>query len=314
MTTAVAKTEESNSLAGLIKRMTPEIAKVLPKQFDPERMARIATTVVRQNKALARTTPESFLGALLTASQLGLEPGTVRPGCYLVPYGNVCTFIPSWFGLVDLARRSGQVVDVWAEIVYENDTFVYTLGLDRKIERHDPPPLGQDRGKPLGVYAAAELVGGGKPFIVMTVAEVEAIRSQSRAGNNGPWKTHWEAMARKTAVRQLCKWLPSSAELNTALSLDGAVRTDVGPLINVQPQYVDGDVVDDQPAIEAVDQAPATKTQLAQLKNIRAAEKYETDADWFAYLADVAGVTATTEAEITSDEAERVIALFQVAE
>lgn len=335
MTTTAVATKKSPTLAQLIDQMRPEIAKVLPSQFKPERMARIATTVVRQNAALARTTPESFLGALLTASQLGLEPGGARPGCYLVPYGNVCTFIPSWFGLVDLARRSGQVVDVWAEIVYEHDTFIYRLGLDRTIERHDPPPLGQDRGKPIGVYAAAELTGGGKPFVVMTTEEVERIRSRSRASGNGPWVTDWAAMARKTAVRQLCKWLPASAEMHAALTLDGAVRTDVSPLVDVRPTYIDGEVADEpaKPAPAAIvegevaDDLPATddvpepvdppgdvqmasRKQLAQLKQIRDAEKYDSDADWFGFLSDLLAAPITRAADITAEQADRIIADF----
>lgn len=341
MTTAVERAGDKPTLANLIKRMQPEIAKVLPAQMNPERMARIATTVVRQTPALARTSPESFLGALLTASQLGLEPGGVRPGCYFVPYGNVCTFIPSWFGLVDLARRSGQVVDVWAEIVHENDTFVYTLGLDRTIERHDPPPLGQDRGKPIGVYAAAELVSGGKPFVVMTVAEVESIRSRSRASKSGPWVTDWAAMAKKVAVKQLCKWLPSSAELTSALSLDGSVRTDVGPLADVvQPTYIDGEV-EDSPAIDeapgrgggddqqqdaepssgadnpsaAGDQEPpvdvvmAGRAELAKLKQIREAEKHDAES-WADFLHASIGRPVKSDKELTLDEANEVIALF----
>lgn len=338
----VAATEQKPPTLGqLIQQMKPEIAKVLPGQMKPERMARIATTVVRQTPALSRTSPESFLGALLTASQLGLEPGGVRPGCYFVPYGQVCTFIPSWFGLIDLARRSGQVVDVWAEIVYENDEFRYTLGLDRTIERHNPPPLGQDRGKPVGVYAAAELVTGGKPFVVMTVEEVEKIRSRSKAAKNGPWVTDWAAMAKKTAVKQLCKWLPSSAELTAALNLDGAVRTDVGPLADVvQPTYIDGEV-EDPPAIEestgrgggndqqrvaepssgaelssaAGDQSPpadvvlAGRSELAQLKQIREAEKHDAES-WTDFVHSAIGRRVNADKELTLDEAREIIGLF----
>ncbi len=260
-TTSPAKRDTKEPTIGqLIRQMQPEIAKVLPRHIPPERMARVAMTVLRQTPQLARCTPQSFLGALLTASQLGLEPGGTRPGCYLVPYGNVCTFIPSYFGLMDLARRSGQVAGIYTEIVYEKDEFTYRLGLDRYLE-HVPPPFGSDRGEPIGVYAVAELVGGGKQFVVMTRAEVEAIRKRSKAGSSGPWVSDWAAMARKTAIRQLCKWLPSSAELNAALTLDGAVRTEVSALEDVQPAYIDTETGDsatdfageagDQPALIA---------------------------------------------------------------
>lgn len=318
------------TLAQLINQMRPEIAKVLPNQMNPERMARIATTALKQTPALARTTPESFLGALLTASQLGLEPGPIGEA-YLVPYGNTCTFIPGYRGLIKLARNSGQLVDIWAEIVYEHDEFKYTLGLHRDLQH---VPATGERGKPLYVYAAAELKDGGRPFVVMTHAEVEAIRSRSRAGKNGPWVTDWAAMAKKTVIKQLAKWLPLSAEFNTAVVLDGTARTEVGALVDVQPDYVDGEVTgsvegsdsaDDAPA--AVEAAPdaepepevvapvevkmASKAQLAKLAQIRAAERYDADADWYGWLSDYLAVPVRGDNDITAEHAEKVLAEFQ---
>ena len=242
--TTIAKTNGKPSLASLIQKMTPEIARVLPNQMSPDRMARIALTCVRQTPALARTTPESFLGALLTCSQLGLEPGPTGDA-YLVPYGNVCTFVPGYRGLIRLARNSGQLRDIWAEVVFANDTFRYSLGLHRDLVHE---PAAGKRGEPIAVYAAAELADGGRPFVVMSADEVEAIRARSKAGRNGPWVTDWAAMAKKTAIKQLAKWLPLSAELVAATTLDGSVRTDIGELVDVEPAFIDGEVADDVPA------------------------------------------------------------------
>ncbi len=152
-TTAPAVQNGKPSLAQLIQQMRPEIARALPKHLNPDRMARIATTALRQTPALARTTPESFLGALLTASQLGLEPGPTGEA-YLVPYGNACTFVPGYRGLIKLARNSGQLRDIWAEVVYANDEFSYSLGLHRDLVH---VPAKGERGAPIYVYAAAEL-------------------------------------------------------------------------------------------------------------------------------------------------------------
>jgi len=299
--TTVATTNGKPTLAQLITQMKPEIARALPNQMNPDRMARIALTCVRQTPALARCTPESFLGALLTASQLGLEPGPTGEA-YLVPYGTVCTFVPGYRGLIKLARNSRQLRDIWAEVVYENDHFKYTLGLDRNLI-HEPAT--GDRGKPVSVYAAAELIDGAKPFIVMTTAEVEAIRARSKAGRNGPWVTDWAAMAKKTVVKQLCKWLPLSAEVAAATALDGSVRTDIGALPDV-PTFIDGEV-DDTPALEA---EPASKEQLAQLDSIRQMEKYDEN-EWLAYLRDTAGISVDKLADLTSAQAATVIGMFQ---
>lgn len=248
MTTNTPAVNGKPSLAQLIQQMRPEIARALPRQMNPDRMARIATTVLRQTPALARTTPESFLGALLTASQLGLEPGPTGEA-YLVPYGNVCTFIPGYRGLIKLARNSGQLRDIWAEVVYSNDTFRYSLGLHRDLVHE---PADGDRGAPTHVYAAAELADGGRPFVVLRASEVEDIRARSKAGRNGPWVTDWAAMAKKTAVKQLAKWLPLSAEMASAVTLDGSVRTDIGELIDVQPAFIDGEVADEASADDPV--------------------------------------------------------------
>ncbi len=298
--TTVATTNGKPTLAQLITQMKPEIARALPNQMNPDRMARIATTVIRQTPALARCTPESFLGALLTASQLGLEPGPIGEA-YLVPYGQVCTFVPGYRGLIKLARNSGQLRDIWAEVVFANDTFRYSLGLHRDLV-HEPAT--GDRGKPVAVYAAAQLVDGGTPFVVMTVDEVEAIRGRSRAGKNGPWVTDWNAMAKKTVVKQLMKWLPLSAEVAAATALDGSVRPDIGARPDV-PTFIDGEV-DDTPALAE----PASKEQLAQLDSIRQMEKYDEN-EWLAYLRDTAGISVDKLADLTSAQAAQVIGMFQ---
>lgn len=349
--TAPAPAKREPTLADLINQMKPEIARVLPNQMSPDRMARIATTALKQTPALAQCTPASFLGALMTASQLGLEPGPLGLA-YLVPYGKQCTFIPGYRGLIQLARNSGQLVDVWAEIVYEKDTFKQTLGLHRDLV-HEPAE--GERGKPVRVYAAAELRDGGRPFVVMTFSEVEAIRARSRAGNNGPWKTDWAEMAKKTAIRRLSKWLPLSAEFNAAMVQDTSVRNvssaaDLKPLIDVQPDYdIDGEVVDESTPVlvegehagQTVDQeqpAPAAepdaggdadaavdpadvpepvvmigRKELAQLKQIKSAEKYdEDDEGWKAFVTTVIHRDAPDkDSDLTMAEARQLIDVFQ---
>lgn len=256
-TNTPATTSGKPSLAALIQQLRPEIGRALPRHMSPDRMARIATTVLRQTPMLARCTPESFLGALLTASQLGLEPGPTGDA-YLVPFRDKngdynVQFIPGYRGLIRLARNSGQLRDIWAEVVFENDEFDYSLGLHRDLTHK---PARGERGQPVYVYAAAELADGGRPFIVMTRDEVEAIRKRSKAANNGPWITDWVAMSKKTAVKQLAKWLPLSAEMASAVALDGSVRTDVGDLVDVTPTFIDGEV-DDTPPAPADDEAAA---------------------------------------------------------
>lgn len=265
-TDVVRQTPNQKTLAKLITDMTPELAKALPRHVTPERMARIAVTVVRANPKLAECSPASFLGALLTASQLGLEPGPTGEA-YFVPYKQTCTFIPGYRGLIKLARQSGQVADIYAEKVCEKDEFEVTLGLNRDI-RHRVVDR-TDRGAVTDVYAVAKFKDGTNTFVTMTVAEVEAIRKRSMASGSGPWVTDWEAMAKKTVVRQLAKWLPLSPEFAAATSLDGSVRTDIGPLLDVQPTFIDGEVDDTTPLVEAAgDVSDAAETVPADAETL----------------------------------------------
>jgi recombination protein RecT len=241
--------------------MKPEMARALPKHMDADRMARIALTVLRQTPALARCTSDSFLGALMTCSQLGLEPGPMGQA-YLVPYGDTVTFIPGYKGLIDLAWRSGRVLDISAETVYANDHFYFRKGLDPKLE-HDWS-LTDERGAAVGWYAAAKLKDGGSAFVVMSRSDVEKIRERSRAKNNGPWKTDYEAMAKKTCIRQLAKFLPLSVEFAQAVAQDGAVRTDITPDAVDAPAVIEAEAID-SPTADDLDIDPDTGEVIGKL-------------------------------------------------
>lgn len=214
------------------------LALALPKAMTPERLVRIVTTECRKTPALLNCNAESFLGAVLQCAQLGLEPGGALGHCYLLPFGNGkakdgrpnAQLIIGYRGMIDLARRSGQIVSICAYTVHEKDHFVWRLGLDPDIE-HVPSPEA-DRGPMTYVYAVAKLKGGGVQFEVMSRAEVEKVREQSKAGKSGPWVTHFAEMAKKTVIRRLFKYLPVSIEAARAVEVDE--RADRGEAVTPQ--------------------------------------------------------------------------------
>lgn len=238
--------QKQDTLAKHIERMKPEMARALPRHMDPERIARIATTVMRRTPKLAQCTPASFLGALMTCAQLGLEPGPLGHA-YLVPYGQEVTFIAGYRGLVELARRSGQVASVSARVVREGDDFSYEFGLDPKLHHK---PAGSD-GAITHAYAVVRLKDGGVDFDVMTRSEVDAIRTRSRAAKDGPWVTDYAEMAKKTVLRRLLKTAPMSVEYQQAVANDERtrVRVDVEALDIAVPvdedDAVEGELVDE---------------------------------------------------------------------
>lgn len=59
-----------------------------PAVMTPERFTRIVLSALSTNPKLGQTTPQSFLAAMMTAAQLGMEPNTPLGQAYLIPFYN----------------------------------------------------------------------------------------------------------------------------------------------------------------------------------------------------------------------------------
>ncbi len=248
-TAVVQAAKNPMTLLGMIRQpnFQKQMALAMPKSMTPDRLTRIVMTECRKTPALLKCAPESFYGAVLQCAALGLEPGSALGHCYLLPFGNGkdkqgrpnAQLIIGYRGMIDLARRSGQIVSLQAYCVHEQDTFNYKLGLDPDIE-HIPASVA-DRGKVTHVYAVAKLKGGGVQFEVMSRAEIEKVRTSSKAGNSGPWSSHWEEMAKKTVIRRLFKYLPVSIEAVRAVEIDE--KTDRGEATTDQ-DFLDAEFIE----------------------------------------------------------------------
>lgn len=248
-TAVVQAAKNPTTLLGMIRQpnFQKQMALAMPKSMTPDRLTRIVMTECRKTPALLKCAPESFYGAVLQCAALGLEPGSALGHCYLLPFGNGkdkqgrpnAQLIIGYRGMIDLARRSGQIVSLQAYCVHEQDTFNYKLGLDPDIE-HIPASVA-DRGKVTHVYAVAKLKGGGVQFEVMSRAEIEKVRTSSKAGNSGPWSFHWEEMAKKTVIRRLFKYLPVSIEAVRAVEIDE--KTDRGEATTDQ-DFLDAEFIE----------------------------------------------------------------------
>ena len=207
--TAAVTEKRGKTIFDVIQAGAKQFATALPKHINSDRFVRIAITTIRQNPKLAQCNQESLLGALMVSAQLGLEPGVLGQ-CYLIPYGRECQFQIGYKGMIELLRRSGQLKDIYAYSVYENDEFEMTYGLDRDL-KHKPNL--QNKGNFIGCYCVAVLKDDARAFEYMTKEEVEAHGKKfSKTYGNGPWKSDFEAMAHKTVVKKMLKWLPVSVE------------------------------------------------------------------------------------------------------
>lgn len=213
-------------IADLLQRQWPRIEAVMPKHMSSERMYQLAVSTVNQTPQLAECDVSSLLSCVMKCSALGLEPSAVDGlgRAYILPYRNkgrmTATLIVGYKGMLDLARRSGEIKDISARAVYDGDEFEYEFGLDEKL-RHKPSKREHgENEKPAYVYMVAHFKDGGHYMDVMTYDEVEAIRKRSKAANNGPWVTDYEAMAKKTVIRRAFPYLPVSVEAQTAAAAD----------------------------------------------------------------------------------------------
>lgn len=234
--------DKYKTLQDLLKRMQPEIQKALPKHMDADRFARIAFTEVRRNPKLLECSIPSFLGAMMMAAQVGLEPGPLG-FCDIIPRFNGKTkSLEAQFqirakGFVNLMYRSGEVVSVTSNVVYENDEFEFEYGINEKL-RHIPNFSG-DRGKRLCVYAIAHFKDGGHMYVVLPPETVEKIRKKSMTPTQGPWIEWEDEMWVKTALKRLSKYAPLSPELMRQLDLDETTKTEIKEDMSEVPDETD---------------------------------------------------------------------------
>jgi recombination protein RecT len=214
-----------------LKAMMPAIQEALPKSngMNPERLSRITLTTLKQNPKLLECSIESLLGAVLQSAQLGLEPSLLGQ-CHFIPYKNTVSFQIGYKGLIDLCMRSGTVLSIVAQEVREGDKFHYEYGRN-EILTHIPAS-NKERGNPIYYYAYAHLKNGAFVFQVMHISEIEKIRNEHsisyRFDQKGSiWSKHFEAMALKTVIKRLIKYLPLNVEVAQAVASDETIRKDI---------------------------------------------------------------------------------------
>ena len=224
------------TMQGLIKAMEPQVRKALPSVITPERFTRMVLTALSTTPKLQTCTPQSFLGAMMQAAQLGVEPNTPLGQAYLIPYGNVCQFQLGYKGLIDLAYRSGEVSSIQAHEVHENDTFEYEYGLEPKLKH---VPAQKDRGNVIMYYAVLKLKNGGIGFEVMSREDVEKFAmKKSKAYRSGPWQTDFDEMAKKTVLKKVLKYAPLKTEFARAVATDETVKSTLSDNMADEPNEI----------------------------------------------------------------------------
>lgn len=245
----------THTIQDIIKSQWGKIEAVMPKHMSSERLYQITISAINHEPKLMQCDVATLLSCVMKCSALGLEPSSVDGlgRAYILPFNNKkarkmeATFILGYKGMIELARRSGQIKDLSARAVYDGDFFEYEFGLNENLVHRPSGKKRNAKEKPTHVYMVAHFVDGGHYMDVMTYEEVEEVRKRSAASNYGPWVTDWVAMALKTVIRRSFKFLPVSIEAQKAVEEDetsGGFTTqlapmiDSAPLIGVEPEQV----------------------------------------------------------------------------
>lgn len=225
------------TLEGYLEKMKPQIERALPSQMKADRFLRVVLTTLRTSPKLAASEPKSFLAAMMTSAQLGLEVNTPLGEAYIIPYGREASFQLGYKGVLSLAYRTGQYRMVYAMEVYRNDEFSFEYGLDPSLIHK---PAEEPEGEPTHYYAVYHLTNGGRAFRVWSrdkiIQHAQKFSQSYKKQTDSPWKSDFDSMAKKTVLLDLFKYAPKTVEFSRAITLDETVKKDLDQDMDLVPE------------------------------------------------------------------------------
>ena len=203
-----------------LAKAEPTFKMSLPPQIPSAKFIRVAQTAIRNNPKLVECDKPSLYSAFHKCAAAGLIPDGREAA--IVPFGSTAQFMPMIAGITKLARNSGEIKTINAQIVYQNDAYEHWI--DENGEHFKHTPARGDRGEVLLVYAMCQTKDEGVFFEELSMADIKAIEGMSRQKNgpwNGPFRTE---MMRKSAIRRLLKYrVPSSTDVDEIIRADDPI-------------------------------------------------------------------------------------------
>lgn len=183
----------------------------------------------------------SFLGCISKAITLKL-PIVAHDMFYLIPYNNykdgvkstTINFQMSYQGYLELAWRAG-LKQVCVQEVYECDEFICEYGTNPRLV-HIPNFKERNANKKIIYFYASVKSEYTEPiFEVMSIDEIKSYAnkySKTFNSDSSPWKSDFNAMAKKTILKRALKYLPKTEDLSKYLSHESEVERDLSNIEN----------------------------------------------------------------------------------
>lgn len=193
----------------------------IPDDKVRERFKSAAMTAIQNSPDLISADKKSLFLAIKSAAMDGLNPDGKEAALIVFrgSSGAKVQYMPMLLGIMKRVRNSGELSMIAANIFYKEDGFKYWVDTDGEHLSHEPDFL-KPRGSIVGAYALARTKDGAAYIEVMTLAELEKVRSSSKARGAGPWTSWTEEMYKKTVIKRLAKRLPMSAEAANVVHAD----------------------------------------------------------------------------------------------
>lgn len=177
-------------------------------------------SIVNSNRSLANVDQMSVIQSAMVAATLDLPIDQNLGYVWLVPYKGKAQAQIGYKGYIQLAQRSGQYRAMNAVAVHEGEL----ISWNPLTEEVAFDPMKKVSDTVIGYIGYFKLLNGFEKTVYWTKEQIEAHRQRfSKAGGNSPWKSDFDAMAKKTVLKDLLtKWGPMSTQMAVAASKDEA--------------------------------------------------------------------------------------------
>lgn len=194
-----------------------------PNNYSPENALKNAWLKLQEvkdknnNLALDVCTKPSIANALLNMVIQGLNP--MKNQCYFIPYGTQLTLMRSYFGSIAVAKQFGEIEDITAEIIYQEDEVETDIENGKTIITKHKRKFGNiDKTQIIGAYATIiykENVNKKNESMLMTMEQIRTSWKKSKLNPDGKDSTHslyTEDMCKRTVINKICKYYINSKD------------------------------------------------------------------------------------------------------